>query len=233
MRALFLAARALIYPARCCACDGPCPEGRAFCDPCSLSLEPIASACPRCGLPLTPAGSPRPASPCLSCQRSPPPHAEAHAAFLFGGAVARAVRRLKWSGLPELAVPLGALMPSLEGDLVVPVPLHPRRLRQRQFNQSAVLAFAAADAGRLRAPIDVHALERILDTAPQTSLGPDDRQRNVHGAFAARPERVRGKSVLLLDDVVTTGATVAACARVLRAAGAARVRVLTLARAMP
>jgi ComF family protein len=227
IRSAAVAARALVYPARCCACDSPCLEGSAFCPSCALSLELLTAACARCGLPLCPG------TLCVSCLRSPPPYAAAHAPYLFGGALARAVRRLKWGRQPELAGQLGALLPALDADVVIPVPLHPRRLRERQFNQAAVLAFAAADAGRLRAPIDVHALQRTRDTLPQTTLKPDDRKRNVRGAFSARRERIAGRRVLLLDDVVTTGATVAACTRALHSAGARQVVVLTLARAMP
>jgi ComF family protein len=143
------------------------------------------------------------------------------------------LRRLKFAGLPELAVPLAALLPTTAAELIVPVPLHPRRLRERQFNQAAALAYAARDAHRLSGPIELHALARIRDTPPQTSLGPAERRRNLRGAFLADARRVRGRAVLLIDDVATTGATLEACARALRAAGSPRVSALTLARAVP
>jgi ComF family protein len=111
--------------------------------------------------------------------------------------------------------------------LLVPVPLHPLRLRQRGYNQSALIALGT---GR---KIDARALERIRDTPPQAGLGAEQRRRNLAGAFRARAERVRGRRVILVDDVVTTGATVEAASRELLRAGAQSVDVLTLARAVP
>jgi ComF family protein len=201
----------LIYPAKCTACSSSCMEGEAFCSACTLSVDPL----PGLGetLPL------------------PPGVSRARSAFGYGGALARAVRTLKLGPRPELAGPLGALLPRAEAELIVPVPLHPRRLRERQLNQSAALAFAARDAGRLRGPIVPHALVRVRDTPSQATLPAAERRDNVRGAF--RAEGVRGRQVLLVDDVLTTGATAEACARALRSAGAAGVAVLTLARALP
>ncbi len=229
---LYLALLALLYPARCSSCDGPCEEGAAFCELCGISLEAIAVACPRCGFPSESDGAAR-AGPCLACLKRAPPFRTAEAPFLFGGALARAVRRLKWGRQPELGRPLGALLPKrlLEAaDLVVPVPLHPRRLRAREFNQSALLAIEVA---RRRRPVDLRALERTRDTPPQSALGVAERRRNVRGAFRARRSSVEGRRVLLVDDVFTTGATCEACTLALLEAGAAEVAVLTLARAMP
>jgi ComF family protein len=111
------------------------------------------------------------------------------------------------------------------------VPLHPRRLWWRGFNQAALLAMTIAR--RLDQPTDLKSLVRIKMTTPQTSKDHDARHRNVRRAFAvARPGRIKGQRVLLVDDVMTTGATVDECARVLIAAGAARVDVLTLARVL-
>jgi ComF family protein len=113
-----------------------------------------------------------------------------------------------------------------DADLLVPVPLHPRRLRHRGFNQALLLAgaFPEAEVGR-------ETLARVRYTPPQVGLNPKQRRDNVHKAFAVpRPEEVQGKNVLLIDDLYTTGATVRECARVLRRAGAKRVEVLTVAR---
>ncbi len=124
-------------------------------------------------------------------------------------------------------------------DLIVPVPLHRRRLRAREFNQATELAAAlretarALDAPLGRVALDARALERTRDTPPQTGLDAPQRRRNVLDAFAVRdPARVRGRRVLLVDDVMTTGATADACAAALDRAGAAAVLVLTLCRAV-
>lgn len=194
-----------------------------MCEPCALSLEPILSACTRCGLPL--------ASPavCGACLMRPPPWRVATAPLEFGGALAHAIRRLKWGDLPELAAPIAQLVPPdqrPEAELIVPVPLHPHRLRERTYNQAALLALA------LYPKVALHALERIRDTPPQSRLDAAERRRNVRGAFRADPKRVRGRSVVLVDDVFTTGATADACTRALRSAGAVSVDVLTVGRAV-
>jgi ComF family protein len=130
-----------------------------------------------------------------------------------------------------LAECLGDKLPIADEDydIVIPVPLHRGRLRWRGFNQAALLASAVAR--RLERPLDVTTLVRMRATPPQTSAGHRERQLNVRRAFAVkRPARVANPRVLLIDDVMTTGATVDECARTLLAAGARRVDVLTLAR---
>jgi ComF family protein len=155
---------------------------------------------------------------------------------LFGGPLAAALRRLKYEDRPDLAGPLGHLLrraardAGLGADLVVPVPLHPVRLAERGYNQAALLG--AATARELGAPLAARALVRTRHTAAQARLDRARRQGNVAGAFRARaPEQVRGKRVVLVDDVATTGATLAACAAALRGAGAASVSALVVARA--
>lgn len=208
----------LCFPARCAACGRRVSEGAALCDLCGESLEP-----------------------------APPGCAGGRAPYLYGGQLAVALGRFKFDGHPEVAAPLGALLaPALAealhevgaAALVVPVPLHPRRLRRREFNQALLLLRAAratlrrAGARDVPAP-DPGALRRVRDTRPQIELGASERQANVADAFRADPRRVAGRVVLLVDDVLTTGATAASCVRALRAAGAVRVEVLTLARAVP
>ena len=110
----------------------------------------------------------------------------------------------------------------------MPVPLHPRRLRQRGFNQSLVLARKAA--GVWGKKVSAESLKRLRWTTPQTDLSEKQRRKNVKGAFSCREETVRGKKILLIDDVYTSGSTVNECARVLKSQGALKVAVLTLAR---
>jgi ComF family protein len=195
-----------------------------------LTLEPVSAACARCGLPWV-----RPVARCLSCLARAPPYRAARAPYEFGGAIARAIRRLKWGRLPELGRPLGRLLPAEalgSGDCVVPVPLHVRRLRARQFNQAALLVLGSAGERRLP-PLELGGLERVRDTPPQSALGLAERRANLRGAFRALPDRVRGRRVVLVDDVLTTGATAEACTEALLDGGAAEVVVLTLARAVP
>lgn len=154
-------------------------------------------------------------------------------AYLYGGPLADAIRRLKYAGRTDLAPPLGALLAaraavlSGEVDAVVPVPLHPRRLRARGFNPSALLAAPVARA--LGVPLSTRELVRLRDTPAQAGLRAGDRVQNVRGAFLA--VQAPASRVLLVDDVRTTGATLAECAEALRVAGAERVMTLVLARA--
>jgi ComF family protein len=232
LRRVGAAAVALLFPARCSACDAPTAEDTAFCITCGLTVEALGPACTRCGIPMPSAAR------CLGCLQRPPPYSVATAPFQFGGALARAIRRLKWGEQPELARPLGRLVADAAGalaverahDALVPVPLHPRRLRERQFNQAALIALEARRARPSLPPVEVDLLERVRDTPPQTRLGVLQRRENVRGAFTARS--VVRRRLLLIDDVLTTGATAEACAMALLDGGASEVAVLTLARAV-
>jgi ComF family protein len=170
---------------------------------------------------------------CGDCQADPPPFTRARAATIYDGAAAQAIKRFKFTRqMPYLPVMQHWLQRPLclelvaDADLIVPVPLHPKRLKQRGFNQALLLAKAFPQI-----PMGREAVVRVRHTAPQVELKPKERRDNVKGAFAVPdPALVQGKNVLLLDDVYTTGATVRECARVLLKAGACRVDVLTVAR---
>lgn len=163
------------------------------------------------------------------------PNLRAVSAAVFGGPWRHAIHALKYEGQRALAPALAAFLPPLpEGaqpDLIVPVPLFPGREKWRGYNQSALLAEALG--ARLGLDVCADALRRVRDTRSQVGLSRQERQRNVSDAFTARADRVAGRRVLLVDDVVTTGATLSACAASLYRAGAAEVWAATLACALP
>ena len=198
----------LLAPPRCAACDTPAAWLAAFCPSCAQTAEPQKNDDP-CDI----------------------------AAFAYGGAVARAIARFKYEARPDLARPLGDLLAravaahsaALAGCLVVPVPLHRTRLAARGFNQAALLA--ARVARRMGAPVLPLLLARDRDTGQQAKLDRRARAENVAGAFRVRqPEDVRGRAVLLVDDVCTTGATLGACSRALIEAQARWVARAVVAR---
>ncbi len=233
-----------VYPPRCAACGTgmPIDTARRLCAQCRGAIEPLAGAlCAACGTPL---GGDGHEERCRRCHFAPPAFDSARAITRYrAGAegattVGSLLRRHKY-GLDQslgraLAECLDAAPPLLAGDgydLVIPVPLHRARLQWRGFNQAALLGGALAR--RFGCPLDVATLARVRPTPPQTARGHAERARNVRNAFKVRrPARVAGRRVLLIDDVMTTGATVNECARVLRAAGARRIDVLTLARVL-
>jgi ComF family protein len=226
----------LLWPARCASCDALVPPSQSFCAGCDSALMAADPACPRCALPLE-------EGPCDRCRRVPFGFARADAALIYGGAVARALLRFKHGGRADLARPLGRrLAPILERalggvDAILPVPLHPRRLRTRGFNQALALIHAARGSRRGSdhgwPPVWVDALRRVRDTPEMGHHSPIIRRALVRDAFAVPdPAEVRGARLLVVDDVMTTGATLAGCARALHEAGATSVSVVVLARAV-
>jgi predicted amidophosphoribosyltransferase len=178
---------------------------------------------------------------CNGCRKRPFPFFRAQAALAYGGALTQALLRLKHGGHRHLVTPLARyLAPVLSsmlapGDLLCPVPLHPERLKQRGFNQALEILRAANRAlpEERRGRIVPEALCRRIDTPALGHGSPEDRARAVAGAFAVpRPGHIAARHVLVVDDVMTSGATLAECARTLLAAGAAKVSVAVLARAL-
>jgi len=234
----------LIYPPRCPICRAfPDTHGAKhgdmdlpFCDACFSGFVPITSPfCPVCGRPF--AGGNSRDRVCEDCLRKRPFFQKARAPYLYEGSLLTAIHELKYSEKTHLARPLGLLLSSfakawLQGQgslLVMPVPLHPKRLRERGFNQSLLLAGEVASA--LGADLDFSSLKRIKYTQPQTGLGSDERKKNVRGVFGvSNRQAVRRRAVLLVDDVATTGSTLNECARTLKRAGCREVLCLVLAR---
>lgn len=227
----------LFYPRFCVVCGiGIAREEEFLCRSCRDGLEECPEGvCSVCGLPLE--GEVFPDWTCRECLSDPPPFRKARGALLYRGAVTAAIVTYKYGSSPWLSVPLGKILfqafrrfyPDADYDGIVPVPLHPRKRKERGFDQVGMLAAELAVASGLR-PLR-RGLLRDRPTADQAALARPERLRNVRGAFRVpRPGRVRGGSFLLVDDVYTTGATIRECARVLAEAGAARVDVLCLAR---
>jgi predicted amidophosphoribosyltransferase len=230
----------LLFPRRCPACDELADRSTGFCAECSAALvRAPPRACPSCG---TPAAGDGPPLPCADCRAHPPAFCRAAAAFLFGGPLADAVARFKAGGVPEFPeLVAGAFADAIRRcgradpglpffELAIAVPPDPRRLARRGFDPGTLVARAA-----LRR-LDLRLAPGLLRSAPrpraQRELSRAERLRALRGLFRLAPHAegaLRGRHVLLLDDVRTTGATVSSCARVLRDGGAASVRVATLA----
>jgi ComF family protein len=198
---------------------------------------PAHPLCPRCGIPFEGAGDDH---PCSSCLKNPPPFHAARAALLHGGPGRDLIHAFKYHGRPHLRRPLGLLVVERltefvareRPDLIVPVPLHVKRLRSRGFNQALLVGELLAEEWRI--PFHCRALRRVRWTEPQINLAAELRRENVRNAFRVPDTSpVEGRRVLLVDDVFTTGSTVEECSRTLLRAGAEEVLVITLSRALP
>jgi ComF family protein len=225
----------LLYPPRCLICGSFVDD--ALCSACLGGFSRVVSpVCPICGGPFH--RGIEEDHVCEECLRRRPFFESAAAPYVYDGPIMDAIHRFKYEGKAHIAKAFGPLLASFgkewlkeeEDRTIMPVPLHPRRLRQRGYNQSLLLARHVA-AG-LGGSLDFLSLRRIRDTRVQTGLKRDERRRNVKRAFEVVDRKaVKGKTVLLVDDVATTGSTLNECARVLRKAGCSRVYCLVLARA--
>jgi ComF family protein len=237
MRGWFQVLGDLVFPRACAGCgcelDG---DGVTLCWECLSLCEFIRDPfCVWCGDPVL--GEVGHAYTCGWCRRRVPGFCLARSAVRFRGGVREALHALKYGGACAVARDLGALLHACVAchyvhcvfDAVVAVPLHPARLRARSYNQSALLA--AELSGRLGVPFRPAVLSRLRPTPTQTSLTARERSRNVRGAFASdHPRWVAGRRFLLVDDVVTTGATVSEASWALKEAGAVSVHVVSVAR---
>jgi ComF family protein len=219
----------LLLPPRCAGCDKP---GSRWCTDCQRQVgTPPEPLCRVCGLPL-----PAPSGVCSDCRSKPPPFVALRAWSNFEGPIRHALHQLKYRrdiGFAEAVIPqLSTAFRNLRWpvDVVLPVPLSRRRQNQRGYNQAGLIARPLAISLGLK--YDPRALTRRMDTRSQVGLSRQARHENVRGAFQAVPGRVRGRRILLLDDVATTGATLSAGALALCAAGASDVYAFTLARAI-
>ncbi|HJS32324.1 MAG TPA: ComF family protein [Alphaproteobacteria bacterium] len=230
----------VVLPPQCLSCDALVDSANALCASCWTGVTWIAAPyCECCGLPFDfdPAPSRAESILCTGCLGERPEFSRARAAFRYDDGGKRLVLGLKFAdrtgGVPAFGRWLARAGAELlvDADVVAPVPMHWTRLAWRRYNQSALLALAVARAGGRTCIADL--LVRRRRTPPQGELGRRERWRNVRGAFAVNRRHeaaVSGARVVLVDDVLTTGATARHCARALLAAGAASVDLLTLAR---
>jgi ComF family protein len=224
----------LVLPPRCPGCRAIVDVDARYCGDCWPQLQFITEpVCACCGLPFEVDRGP--GALCGQCLAAPPRYTSARAALVYGGPARTVLLGLKHGDRQHLVTIMARQMLRAGADmlqpdvLLVPVPLHRWRLWRRGFNQSALLAQAIAAA--TRADLAIDALVRAKPTPPSVGMGRAARARNVRGVFRIKDRtQVRERTVILVDDVLTTGATADACARVLRRAGARAVHVLTFAR---
>jgi ComF family protein len=228
-----------IYPPTCAGCGEPLQSERSefFCPECLKTLEFIAEPhCPGCGVPYAKdMSNPHLCGDCLSGIHH---FDRARSTGFYRSSLREVLHRFKYGAQTSLARPLGQMLiaPGKQLvrlhkiDFIVPVPLHPKRLRQRGFNQASLLARRLGSA--LNISVDYASLQRSRWTEPQTGLSRRQRAANVKGAFSLKSnKKFKGKGILVVDDVLTTGETVEQCVRVLKKDGEAReVAVLTVAR---
>ena len=227
-----------LLPPCCAACDAPVERQGQLCSACFARINFIsAPLCTRCGVPFSSAEQGGTDALCPGCREHPPLFRQARAALRYDEHGRKLILPLKHVDRVELAPILAAMMARsgaellARADILVPVPLHRRRLFHRKYNQAAVLAFTV---GRLaRVPVQPDALRRTRETAPLEDKSPEERAQEVSGSLQVRPSRLKritGRTVLLIDDVMTSGATANACTQALVQAGALAVDVLVAAR---
>jgi ComF family protein len=218
-----------VMPPACLLC-GATTTAAPLCGGCHADLPWHSQPhCPQCAIP-TPAGQ-----LCGACLRHPPAFDRSVAALAYAFPLDRMIPRLKYHGQLAIAPALGACLARVvetapRPDRLVPMPLHPRRIRERGFNHASEIARDVAR--RLGLPLDATSCQRVRDTPPQMGLKHDARRRNVRGAFACSGD-IRGQHVALIDDVMTTGTSLDELAATLKRAGAREVSCWVAARTLP
>jgi ComF family protein len=213
----------------CLLCGASC-GARILCDACEADLPWLKQpACPQCALP-TPDGQ-----LCGRCLSDPPYFDATQVVYCYSFPIDKLMQSFKYNHRLALGAYFGQQMarlprPASAIDLIIPLPLHPARLRERGFNQSLELAKFLASAWGI--PVDKYSCQRIRNTPAQAGLPWKERRKNIRNAFHCASD-LQGKQILLVDDVMTTGTSLSECARVLKSRGAARVSVLVVARTLP
>ncbi len=224
----------LLFPQKCPTCQNRSDTHlhSPFCSTCWSSILPYTgAACKRCGLPL----SSSLAKTCSECTSNPPGYISLRSFGIHEGTLRTAIHYFKYKRQRRLAPPLGKLLLKMDlpkTDFVVPVPLHPAKLYQRQFNQAALLAGEIAKNTGMA--LELHGLIKTRNTPPQVGLRRSERVKNELNAFGVTANHIfNNMRILIVDDVCTTGTTIRACSRVLMEAGAESVYAVTLARSTP
>lgn len=222
----------LLFPSKCPVCGNRSDNHlyNPFCKNCWEGIERYSGpACKACGMPTVSSYT----TICETCLKTPPPFSQVLYYGIYEGQLKEAIHLLKFNGIKRLSMPLSFLfaeLPIPRVDGIVPVPLHKKRLLQRGFNQAAAISQSLSE--KLKIPLMLHVLTKVIDTPPQIKVSGKERIKNVQDAYSVSDE-VEGLELLLVDDVITTGATVRECAKALMDAGAKDVSVIALARSMP
>lgn len=220
----------VLYPSRCPMCSARSDRWQCapICDACWSLITPYTGpSCTSCGLPLASIH----ANVCCECLRSAPFFSNVLVYGLYEGVLAEAIHQFKFSGIRRLAYPLASFLLQLEiprADCLVAVPMSKKDLLRRGFNHSLLLAYVISKKTGI--PLVTNGLMKVRETPPQVGLSAGERQRNLSRAFAVR-RNLENLHLILVDDVITTGATVNECSRALREAGVRHITVLALARA--
>lgn len=222
----------LLFPSKCPVCGNRSDNHlyNPFCTKCWRGIERYSGpACSICGIPTVSSLT----ITCESCLKTKPPFSKVLYYGIYDGALKEAIHLLKFNGVKRLSKPLGLLLPELpipEVNGIIPVPMHYKNLKQREFNQTAAISRHLSK--ELKIPLMLHVLKKIKETPPQTDVTGKERLKNIKNVFRTCGE-INGLDLLLIDDVITTGATARECSKALIKAGAKSVTVVALARSMP